>query len=74
VWLDRPPLPAEGEAIHRGMGLLRAPGTERTLTVQNETVRAALRSYVLNATLGGFQDAEKEGLTDRHFMVFEMRT
>ena len=56
------------------MGLLRAPGTERTLTVQNETVRAALRSYVLNATLGGFQDAEKEGLTDRHFMVFEMRT
>ena len=73
----RPPAPAEREAIHRAMGLLRAPGSERTLThfvaqVQDETVRAALRTYTLEGTLGGLLDAEQDGLADSHFLVFEI--
>ena len=50
------------------MALLR-PGSERTLThfvaqVQDETIRAALRYYTLEGTLGRLLDAERDSLTD----------
>ena len=59
------------------MALLRDPGSERTLThfvaqVQNETIRSALRYYTLEGTLGRLLDAEHDGLTDGHFLVFEI--
>jgi type IV secretion system protein VirB4 len=73
----RSPAPGEREAIHRAMALLRDPGSERTLThfvaqVQNETIRSALRYYTLEGTLGRLLDAEHDGLTDGHFIVFEI--
>ena len=40
--------------------------------MQNETVRAALRFYTLEGPLGGLLDAEQDGLTDAHFVVFEI--
>jgi len=73
----RPPAPGERETIHRAMALLRDPGSERTLThfvaqVQSETIRSALRYYTLEGTLGRLLDAEHDGLTDGHFLVFEI--
>ena len=73
----RPPAPGEREAIHRAMALLREPDSERTLThfvaqVQNEMIRSALRYYTLEGTLGRLLDAEHDGLTDGHFLVFEI--
>ena len=73
----RPPAPGEREAIHRAMALLRTEGSERTLThfvaqVQNETIRAALRYYTLEGTLGPLLDAERDSLADGHFLVFEI--
>ena len=73
----RPPVPAEREAIHRAMTLLRDPASERTLThfvaqVQNEAIRSALRYYTLEGTLGRLLDAEQDGVTDGHFVVFEI--
>ena len=72
-----PPSPSEREAIHRAVLLLRDPGSERTLThfvaqVQGETIRSALRYYTLEGTLGRLLDAEEDGLTDGHFLVFEI--
>jgi type IV secretion system protein VirB4 len=71
------PQPAERDAIHRAMGLLRAEGSERTLThfvaqVQDETIRAALRPYTLEGALGRMLDAEQDNLRYGRFMVFEM--
>jgi type IV secretion system protein VirB4 len=40
--------------------------------VQNETIRSALRYYTLEGTLGRLLDAEHDGLTDGHFLVFEI--
>jgi type IV secretion system protein VirB4 len=73
----RAPAPAEREAIHRAIMLLRDPASERTLThfvaqVQNETVRSALRYYTLEGTLGRLLDAEHDGVADAHFIVFEV--
>jgi len=73
----KPPVPAEREAIHRAMTLLRDPAGERTLThfvaqVQNEAIRSALRYYTLEGTLGRLLDAEQDGVTDGHFVVFEI--
>jgi type IV secretion system protein TrbE len=72
-----PPAPAEREAIHRAMTLLRDPASERTLThfvaqVQSETVRSALRYYTLEGTLGGLLAIEYDGVADGHFVVFEV--
>ena len=73
----RPPVPTEREAIHRAMTLLRDSASERTLThfvaqVQNEAIRSALRYYTLEGTLGRLLDAEQDGVTDGHFVVFEI--
>lgn len=73
---QRPPAPGERDAIHRAMTLLRA-GTDRTLThfvaqVQDETIRDALAYYTLGGTLGPLLDAEHDGMTDAHFLVFEI--
>ncbi len=73
----RPPQPAERDAIHRAISLLREPGTERTLThfvavVQNALVREALQYYTIRGALGGLLDAEQDGLTEGHFTVFEI--
>jgi type IV secretion system protein VirB4 len=72
----RAPVPHEREAVHRAMTLLRS-SSDRTLThfvaqVQDETVRAALRYYTLEGTLGRLLDAEEDGLSDGHFVVFEI--
>jgi type IV secretion system protein VirB4 len=72
----RPPAPAEREAIHRAMLLLRS-ANDRTLThfvahVQDETIRAALRYYTLEGVLGQLLDAEEDGLADAHLVVFEI--
>jgi type IV secretion system protein VirB4 len=72
----RPPSPGEREAIHRAMVLLRT-ANDRTLThfvaqVQDETIRSALRYYTLEGVLGQLLDAEEDGLTDAHFVVFEI--
>ena len=72
----RPPLPHEREAIHRAMVLLRA-ANDRTMThfvaqVQDEGIRSALRYYTLEGTLGRLLDAEKDGLADTPFLVFEI--
>ncbi len=73
----RPPQPGERDAIHRAMTLLRQAGSERTLThfvaqVQDETIRAALRTYTLEGALGGMLDAERDSINFGRFMVFEM--
>jgi type IV secretion system protein VirB4 len=72
----RPPVPHEREAIHRAMLLLRS-ANDRTLThfvaqVQDESIRAALRYYTLEGTLGRLLDAEEDGLTETPFAVFEI--
>ncbi|MDA8250716.1 MAG: transporter [Rhodospirillales bacterium] len=72
----RPPQPHEREAIHRAMTLLRE-ANDRTLThfvaqVQDEAIRAALRTYTLEGTLGRLLDAEADGLTEAPFLVFEI--
>ena len=72
----RAPVPREREAIHRAMVLLQE-ADERTLThfvaqVQDEAVRSALRTYTLEGTLGRLLDAEQDGITDAHFIVFEI--
>jgi type IV secretion system protein VirB4 len=74
--VNHPPVPHEREAIHRAMVLLRS-ANDRTLThfvaqVQDETIRAALRYYTLEGPLGHLLDAERDGLTDAAFMVFEI--
>jgi type IV secretion system protein VirB4 len=73
----RPPQPGERDAIHRAMMLLRQAGSERTMThfvsqVQDETIRAALRTYTLEGALGGMLDAEQDSIRFGRFMVFEM--
>ena len=73
----REPLPGERDAIHRAMLLLSQEGSERTLThfvsqVQDETIRAALRYYTLEGTLGRMLDAERDSIRFDRFMVFEM--
>jgi len=59
------------------MLLLSQEGSERTLThfvsqVQDETIRAALRTYTLEGTLGRMLDAERDSIRFDRFMVFEM--
>jgi type IV secretion/conjugal transfer VirB4 family ATPase len=71
------PSPAERDAIHRAMMLLRQKDSERTLThfvtqVQDENVRAALRYYTLEGTLGRMLDAEHDSIRFGRFIVFEM--
>ena len=71
------PSPVERDSIHKAMTLLRAEGSERTLThfvaqVQDETIRAALRYYTLEGTLGRLLDAENDSVRYGRFMVFEM--
>jgi type IV secretion system protein VirB4 len=73
---NRPPAPREREAIHRAMLLLRS-ANDRTLThfvaqVQDEMIRTTLRYYTLEGTLGHMLDAERDGLTDAAFTVFEI--
>ena len=69
--------PAQRDAIHRALELLRALGSERTLThfvsqIQNETVREALRFYTLEGPLGRLLDAEEDGITESRFSAFEI--
>ena len=69
--------PAQRDAIHRALELLRAPGSERTLThfvsqIQDETVREALRFYTLEGPLGRLLDAEQDGITESRFSAFEI--
>ncbi len=69
--------PAQRDAIHRALELLRAPGSERTLThfvsqIQDETVREALRFYTLEGPLGRLLDAEQDGITKSRFSAFEI--
>jgi type IV secretion system protein VirB4 len=71
------PSPVERDSIHKAMTLLRAEDSERTLThfvaqVQDETIRAALRYYTLEGTLGRLLDAENDSVRYGRFMVFEM--
>jgi type IV secretion system protein VirB4 len=71
------PSPMERDAIHKAMTLLRAESSERTMThfvaqVQDETIRAALRYYTLEGTLGRLMDAENDTVRYGRFMVFEM--
>jgi type IV secretion/conjugal transfer VirB4 family ATPase len=71
------PSPAERDAIHRAMMLLRQEDSERTLThfvaqVQDENIRAALRYYTLEGTLGRMLDAEHDSIRFGRFIVFEM--
>jgi len=40
--------------------------------VQDETIRSALRYYTLEGTLGRLLDAEKDGIADARFLVFEI--
>jgi type IV secretion system protein VirB4 len=70
------PSPAERDAIHRAMMLLRQEDSERTLThfvaqVQDENIRAALRYYTLEGTLGRMLDAEHDSIRFGRFIVFE---
>jgi type IV secretion system protein VirB4 len=69
--------PTQRDAIHRALELLRAPGSERTLThfvaqIQNEIVREALRFYTLEGPLGRLLDAEHDGITESRFSGFEI--
>jgi type IV secretion/conjugal transfer VirB4 family ATPase len=68
--------PAQRNAIADGIKLLRA-APSRTLTdfvatVQERDVRASLEPYTLSGPLGRLLDADKDGLRDSRFMVFEM--
>lgn len=74
-----PPSPGQRDAIHRAMRLLRAdkaPGarslTHFVTTLQDEDVRAALRYYTLEGTLGGMLDAEADSIAYGRLMAFEM--
>ena len=75
----QPPSPGQRDAIHRAMLLLRAdkaPGarslTHFVTTLQDEDVRAALRYYTLEGTLGGMLDAEADSIAYGRLMAFEM--
>jgi type IV secretion system protein TrbE len=71
------PTPAQRDAIHKAMMLLSEPNGERTMThfvsrVQDEHIRAALRYYTLDGTMGRMLDAEQDSVQFGRFIVFEM--
>jgi len=71
-----PITPAQRGAILHALELL-AGSPSRTLTdleirLQDETLREALRPYTLEGSLGSLLDAQRDGLLDSPFQVFEM--
>ncbi len=73
------PSPGQRDAIHRAMMLLQAdnaPGarslTHFVTTLQDEDMRAALRYYTLEGSLGGMLDAEADSIAYDRLMAFEM--
>ncbi len=68
--------PARRREIHAALGRL-ATSPDRTLThfastVQDEGVRAGLRHYTLDGAMGELLDAERDGLRESRFQVFEV--
>ena len=68
--------PLHRRALHRALELL-AGSPSRTLTdfvntVQDQTLRDALTPYTLAGPLGRLLDAERDGLDDNAFQVFEL--
>lgn len=71
------PTPHQKEQIHRAIVAMRKSPLGRSLTdfvttVQDEAVRAALRTYTLEGNMGHLLDAERDGLKDDPFSVFEL--
>ena len=68
--------PQQRKQIHAALErLVQSP--DRTLThfvstVQDEAVRSGLRHYTLEGAMGQLLDAERDGLRDAHFQVFEV--
>ena len=73
---QRPPLPHHTDAIHRALVLL-SKGADRSIThfiatVQDQEVREAMHYYSLAGTTGHLYDAERDGLSEHHFVVHEI--
>jgi len=71
-----PVLPRHQKALHTALGRL-AHGEGRTLTdfagtVQDQEIRDGLRHYTLEGAMGALLDADRDGLRDGCFQVFEM--
>ena len=68
--------PTQKNAIADGINLLRNAEsrtmTDFVATVQDKDVRASLEPYTLGGPLGRLLDADKDGLRESRFMVFEM--
>jgi type IV secretion system protein VirB4 len=72
----RPPLPHEVDAIHRALVLL-SESSDRSIThfiatVQDQQVRDAMHYYSLAGSMGHLYDAERDGLSEHHFVVHEI--
>lgn len=73
---QRPPLPEHTDAINRAL-LLLSDANDRSIThfmatVQNHEVRDAMHYYSIAGTMGHLYDAERDGLSEHHFIVHEV--
>ena len=73
----RLPNPAEKDAIHNALTLMRGDGQGRSMThfhalVQDGEVKAAMQFYTGMGPAGALLDAERDTIRDATFTVFEM--
>lgn len=73
----RKPTPAEKDAIHNALVLMRRDGEGRSMThfhalAQNDAVKEAVQFYTGMGPAGPLMDAEEDGIRDADFTVFEM--
>ena len=72
--------PAERQMIYRAIRqFAQSPRQRRTLTeleanLQDESLKAGLKPYVIDGPLGRMLDASDDGLVDSNFVVCEMET
>jgi len=68
--------PAQRNAIGEAIMSLHASGartlSEFSVTIQDETIREALRQYTVDGSMGYLLDAEEDGLSLSDFTVFEI--
>jgi type IV secretion system protein VirB4 len=72
-----PPSPPQTAQIRRAIGMMRQSREGRTLTdfcatVQEASVRDAMRYYALGGPLGNLLDARDDSIRSRHLTVFEL--
>jgi type IV secretion system protein TrbE len=71
------PSPQQAAQIRRAIAIMRQSAEGRTLTdfcatVQDASVRDAMRYYTLGQPLGNLLDARADGIGGRHLTVFEL--